>query len=109
MAYGPQNPPTAPTELTTAMAAPPALPEKRLVERLQKMGTDAMRPVAATQNPTSVMGREGPNAMAAKPRQASRKSSGSERNPRVRLARYMERAPTPKVRVAHQPVARGDA
>src|SRR5580692_10599977 len=109
MAYGPQNAPTAPTELTTAIAAPPALPEKRLVERLQKMGTDAMRPQAATQNPANVKGREGTNAMAAKPRQATRKSSGRERNPRVRLAKYMERAPTPKVSVAHQPVARGEA
>src|SRR5258708_29269448 len=91
------------------MAAPAALPERRLAARLQKMGTDAMRPMAAMQKPASVTGSEGMNATAAKPRAATAQSRGRGRNPRLRLAKYMAMAPTPKVSVAHHPVARGEA
>src|ERR1700676_2640247 len=91
------------------MAAPAALPVSRLAERLQKMGSAAMMPMAARENPDSATESEGMRPTAAKPDPATRKSSGSERKPRLRLAASMASAPTPKVSVAHQPVESGEA
>ena len=89
MAYGPANAPTAPTELTVAIAAPAVFPVKRLEETLQKMGSEAMIPEAAMQNPATATASEGMVPAAANPAAATTNRSGRERKLRARLAKNM--------------------
>src|ERR1700739_877149 len=86
VAAGPAKAPTAPTELTSAMAAPAALPERRLAARLQNIGNEARIPMAARLNPATAVAVECASPTAMNPADDARNRYGSARNPRRRLA-----------------------
>src|SRR6185503_17500197 len=109
MADGPAKAPTAPTELTNAMAAPAAFPDRRLAARLQNIGSPARIPIADIQNPEAASGAECARPAITKPAAPTRKSHGSVRKLRLRLAHHSASAPKPNVIVPHQPVAMVDA
>src|SRR5579863_4156309 len=109
MADGPAKAPTAPTELTRAMAAPAALPLRRLAARLQNIGSEARIPIAARLNPATARGTEWASAAATKPMVDAKNKYGNVRNPLRRLAHSIAIAPKPKVTEAHHPVDTSDA